>query len=134
MTSALMTLDRVVGVEPGRRAEAIRNVPSTLDLFDSHFPRFPVLPGVLILGTLGALAELLLRDTTQATWRLSGAGGVRFRHFVRPGDVLRLSVELTEHDDGLAVCKAEAGVDATRVTTVRRLLLDRVDGGVPCAE
>ncbi len=60
-----MTLDRVVGVEPGRRAEAIRNVPSTLDLFDSHFPRFPVLPGVLILGTLGALAELLLRDTTR---------------------------------------------------------------------
>ncbi|WP_116949773.1 3-hydroxyacyl-ACP dehydratase FabZ family protein [Jiangella endophytica] len=132
MTS-LMSLDRVVDVESGRRAEAIRAVPGTLDLFDSHFPRFPVLPGVLILGTLGTLAELLMRDTTRSSWRLGGASGVRYRHFVRPGDLLRLTVELITHDDGTATCSAVAAVEERRVTTVRRLLLDRVAGGAPCA-
>ena len=48
MTSRWTTLDRIVSVEPGKSAEAIRNVPNTLAIFDSHFPRFPVLPGVLM--------------------------------------------------------------------------------------
>ena len=57
------TLDRIVSVRTASR-EAIRNVPNTLAIFDSHFPRFPVLPGVLILGSLGcARGELLERRT-----------------------------------------------------------------------
>lgn len=123
----LIGFDRLIAVEPGRRAEAVFNVSSTLAIFDSHFPRFPVLPGVVILGSLGKLAALLLRESTPWEWRLAGAEAVRFRRFVQPGDVMVLVVELTEHDAEQAVCAAHVLVDGKRVTTVRRLLLAPFD-------
>src|SRR5256885_9452609 len=93
------TLDRITSVEPGVSAAAIRNVPNTLAIFDSHFPRFHVLPGVLILGSLGALAAHVLEQETGTQWRLAGAGQVGFRHFVQPGDQLELTVELKERGE-----------------------------------
>ena len=97
------TLDRIVSVEVGRTATAIRNVPNTLAIFDSHFPRFPVLPGVLILGSLGALAGELLERETGRPWRLAGADRVGFRHFVQPGDQVELTVTLKQRDDAEAL-------------------------------
>jgi 3-hydroxyacyl-[acyl-carrier-protein] dehydratase len=126
-TGQLIGLDRILAVEPGRRAEAVCNVPSTLAIFDSHFPRFPVLPGVIVLGSLAKLAALLLRESTLQEWRLAEAQKVRFRQFVRPGDVMELIVELTECDGEQAVCTARAAVDGKRVTTIGRLLLVRAD-------
>jgi 3-hydroxyacyl-[acyl-carrier-protein] dehydratase len=126
-TGQLISLDRIIAVEPGRRAEAVCNVPSTLAIFDSHFPRFPVLPGVVILGSLAKLAVLLLRESTQREWRLAEAQTVRFRRYVQPGDVMELVVELTGHDAEQAVCTARVCVDGKRVTTIRRLLFVRLD-------
>jgi|GraSoiStandDraft_47_1057283.scaffolds.fasta_scaffold889292_2 3-hydroxyacyl-[acyl-carrier-protein] dehydratase len=119
----LIGLDRILAVEPGRRADAILNVPSTLAIFDSHFPRLPVLPGVIIIGSLARLAEVLLRESTQLRWRLAEAEKVSFRHFVRPGDVMELTVELAECADGKARCTGRAVVDGNRVTTVGGLRL-----------
>ena len=134
-------LDRVIAVEPGRGARALQNVPHTLDIFDSHFPRFPVLPGVLILGSMGELASLLLkqeagsgaphpqagtrREPGQAgrPWRLAEAAQVRFRHFVQPGDQLDVAVELTEWTPEAATFSGTVKVDGKTVATARRLRL-----------
>jgi 3-hydroxyacyl-[acyl-carrier-protein] dehydratase len=123
MMSRWTTLDRVVSVEPGESATAIRNVPNTLAIFDSHFPRFHVLPGVLILGSLGALAAHLLEAETQRAWRLAGAGQVGFRHFVQPGDQLELSVKLKSRSDEEAELTGEVKVEGKVVTRARRLTL-----------
>jgi 3-hydroxyacyl-[acyl-carrier-protein] dehydratase len=120
-TGQLIALDRVTALEPGRRAVAIRNVPNTLSIFDSHFPRFPVLPGVLILGSLAQLAALLLAEDTATTWRLAAAETIRYRHFVQPGDQMELTVELKERTAEQAVCAGTVRVDGKPVTTVRRL-------------
>jgi len=117
----LIGFDRIHAIELGRRAEALLNVPSTLSIFDSHFPRLPVLPGVIILGSLARLGELLLRESTQVQWRLAEAEKVSYRHFVQPGDVLELTVELAEFAADRARCTARAGVDGQRVTTVGAL-------------
>jgi 3-hydroxyacyl-[acyl-carrier-protein] dehydratase len=119
----LITLDRVCEIEAGTRARAIRNVPNTLAILDTHFPRKPVLPGVLILGSMGQLAALLLRETTGRPWRLVGATRVRYRHFVQPGDTMELVVELKDHDGDHAVCSATASVDGRAVTTASKLRL-----------
>lgn len=114
------TLDRIVRAGEGE-AVAIRNVPGTLAIFDHHFPRFHVLPGVLILGSLGTLcAELLERETGRA-WRLAGADRVGFRHFVQPGDRLELTVKLRDLGESEAVLSGEASVDGNVVTRARRL-------------
>jgi 3-hydroxyacyl-[acyl-carrier-protein] dehydratase len=119
--SALTGFDRLVSLEPGVRASAIRNVPNTLAIFDTHFPRFHVLPGVLILGTMGSLAARLLEEDTGRAWRLAGAGQVGFRHFVQPGDQLEIVVDLKERGDDEALLTAEARVDGKVVTRARRL-------------
>lgn len=115
------TLDRIVSVEVGKSATALRNVPNTLAIFDSHFPRFPVLPGVLILGSLGALAVELLERETGTSWRLAGAERVGFRHFVQPGDQLQLTVTVKDRSDNEAVLTGEASVDGRVVTRARKL-------------
>jgi 3-hydroxyacyl-[acyl-carrier-protein] dehydratase len=125
---ALITLDRIVEVEPGVRAVALRNVPNTLAIFDSHFPRFPVLPGVLILGSMGQLAALLLGESGGGTWRLAGAKQVRYRHFVQPGDTMELTVELSSQNESSAVLKATAKVDGKAVTTARELRMVPAEG------
>lgn len=115
------TLDRVVSVEPGKSAVALRNVPNTLSIFDSHFPRFQVLPGVLILGSLGTLAAELLEQETGRRWKLAGADRVGFRHFVQPGDQMELTVQLKDRSDDEAVLSGEVKVDGKVVTRARRL-------------
>ncbi len=117
------TLDRILTVEPGESATALRNVPNTLAIFDTHFPRFPVLPGVLVLGSLGALAAHLLEAETGQPWHLAGADRVAFRHFVQPGDQLLLSVKLSSRTDADAVLSGEASVDDRVVTRARKLRL-----------
>ncbi len=119
--SAWSTVDRVLAVEPGERASALRNVPTTLALFDSHFPRFPVLPGVLILGSLGVLAAHLLEVETGIDWELRRAEAVSFRRFVQPGDQLELAVVLSRRDEQAAVLSGEVRVDGRVVTRARVL-------------
>jgi 3-hydroxyacyl-[acyl-carrier-protein] dehydratase len=115
------TLDRIVRVGDGE-AVAIRNVPNTLAIFDSHFPRFHVLPGVLVLGSLGTLCGELLEQETGRRWRLSGAERVGFRHFVQPGDQIELVVKLKGIDGDEATLTGEVSVDGKVVTRARKLL------------
>ena len=119
-SSPWTTVDRVVSVD-GDAAAGVRNVPNTLAIFDSHFPRFPVLPGVLILGSIGSLAAHLLEQETGRKWRLAAAGNVGFRHFVQPGDQLEIKVQLKERGDDEAVLSGEASVDGKLVTRARQL-------------
>jgi 3-hydroxyacyl-[acyl-carrier-protein] dehydratase len=122
------TLDRVVEIDPAKGAKAVRNVPNTLAIFDSHFPRFPVMPGVLILGSLAALAGRLLQEKTGKPWRLARAETVRFRHFVQPGDQMALSVDLKEFTPTAAVFSASVKVDDKLVSSARALRMVPEDG------
>ncbi len=124
---AWTTLDRVVRIED-EEAEAIRNVPNTLAIFDSHFPRFHVLPGVLILGSMGTLCAELLAHRTDKRWRLAGADRVAFRHFVQPGDQMLLTVKLKSLGDAEATLTGEASVEGKVVTRARKLRAVPVEG------
>jgi 3-hydroxyacyl-[acyl-carrier-protein] dehydratase len=123
---AWTTIDRLVRVED-EEAEAIRNVPNTLAIFDSHFPRFHVLPGVLMLGSLGTLCAELLEQRTGKSWRLAGADRVGFRHFVQPGDQLVLNVKLKDLADGEATLTGEASVEGKLVIRARKLRATAVE-------
>jgi 3-hydroxyacyl-[acyl-carrier-protein] dehydratase len=119
----LIALDRITSIEPGKGATAIRNVPNTLAIFDTHFPYKPVLPGVLIVGSLGELAATLLREQTGQPWRLSGADRISFRHFVQPGDQMEVAVELKALTDTSATLTGTVRVEGKVVTQIRQLRL-----------
>jgi 3-hydroxyacyl-[acyl-carrier-protein] dehydratase len=121
-------LDGILELEPGLGARGFRNVPNTLAIFDSHFPRRNVLPGVLILGSMGSLAATLLEQETGQPWRLAGASQVGFRHFVQPGDQMEIAVELKERSADLALLSGEVRVDGRVVTRARQLRMAPVGG------
>lgn len=125
----LTGVDRVTELAPGLSARGVRGVGGTMDLLDDHFPDFPVLPGVLLLGSLAELAAIVEESTTDETaeaaapaLQLGGATRVQFRTFVRPGDVLELEVKRT----GEKTYRASASVEGKSVMKVNALRLERV--------
>jgi 3-hydroxyacyl-[acyl-carrier-protein] dehydratase len=145
----MSALDVVLEHRPGQRALAVRHVPQTLDVFRTHFPRFPVLPGVLILDDLTAVARLALADQADGAdrvdggdradgadgaggrvrWELASARRVRWRRFVEPGDSMEITVDVLRQDAATAHCRGVVTVDGTRVTTVQELILRRIAAG-----
>jgi 3-hydroxyacyl-[acyl-carrier-protein] dehydratase len=119
----LFGLDRVISLEPGKSARALSNVPNTLAIFDTHFPRKPVLPGVLILECMRQLAVVLLKNQTNVSWRLAGVEQLRFRHFVQPGDQMELTVELKTFTADEAVLSGAVRVNAQVMVSARQLRL-----------
>ncbi|MEV0245757.1 hypothetical protein AB0H76_04100 [Nocardia sp. NPDC050712] len=118
-----LCLDRIVELHVGARAVALANVPHTLTVFDTHFQRFPVLPGVLLLHGLSNLADTLLAATVGGQWQLAATRGAQFRHYVRPGDQLRLAVDLRTRDSAHAVLSGRITCGDTVVVRVRELAL-----------
>jgi 3-hydroxyacyl-[acyl-carrier-protein] dehydratase len=78
-----------------------------------HFPDYPVMPGVLIveaLAQVGAIAILSAEEHRGKLAMFAGIDKVRFRREVRPGDVLRLEVELTRMRPPVGFGEARATV------------------------
>jgi len=117
----LRSLDRMLRLERGVGATAVRNLPQTLAVFETHFPRFPVLPGVLLLSSLADLGCLLLREETGTDWRLASLGQARFRRYARPGDQLEIAVDHVPDQGGDATLSGSIRVDGHLIAGVRRL-------------
>ena len=111
-------VDRIVAVEPGRSIETLKNVSATEDVFADHFPGYPILPGALIVESFGQASELLIgmSHDWKKVGRLTRLARVSFRHFVRPGDQLRLRAELRSSSETCTLA-ATADVDGRRVAT-----------------
>ena len=67
--------------------------------FVGHFPGDPVMPGVLIVEAIAQTGGLLMSkswdvDPEGKTILFMSVDNCRFRHPVRPGDVLRMEVEV----------------------------------------
>ena len=122
-------LDSVTQVVPGFEAVGVRAVPGTLDVFDSHFPRFPVLPGVLLVQAMAQVSAVALGDV--AGWALESVQAVRFRHAVRPGDVVVVTSRVLDRRPDSACCSATVTVEGRAVATVRRLYLTRASALCP---
>lgn len=92
-----LLVDRVEEVTYGERAVGIKSVSVNEPFFQGHFPGYPVMPGVLIIEALaqvGAIVMLGHEDYKGKIALFAGIERVRFRRQVKPGDTLRLEVEV----------------------------------------
>ena len=92
-----LLVDRIEELEAGKGAIGFKNVSIGEPFFQGHVPDYPVMPGVLIveaLAQVGAVAMLSLDEYKGKIAFFAGLDNVRFKRQVKPGDTLRLQVEL----------------------------------------
>lgn len=109
-----LLVDKVVEIEEETKVVAIKNVSVNEPFFQGHFPDYPVMPGVLILEALaqtGAIAVLGIEENKGKIGFLAGVDKCRFKRQVKPGDQLRLEVEIIRMKGPIGKGKAVATVD-----------------------
>jgi len=107
-------IDRILEVDPGKKAVALKNVSIDEPHFTGHFPNEPIMPGVLILEALaqtGGLAFHSLEETEkEGVPVLAKVEGFRFKKKAVPGDQIILEAEVLHIFSGLAKVKVLARV------------------------
>lgn len=109
-----LLIDTIEEVEPGVRAVGRKNVTFNEPYFAGHFPGNPVMPGVLILEALaqtGAVAILSLPENRGKTAYFAGIDKAKFKHMVRPGDILELETTIIRSKGPIGVGEAIATVN-----------------------
>ena len=109
-----MLLDTIEELEPGRRARARKCVTYNEPYFAGHFPKEPVMPGVLIVEAMaqaGAVAMLSQPEMKGKTASFAGIQSAKFKKKVVPGDVLELEVEIVKVKGPIGIGKGTAYVD-----------------------
>jgi len=98
-------LDRVVTID-GETIRAEKKVPEDLDLFQGHYPGYPLMPGVLLCEAVFQAGALLIgelmrgedgkKENAAGVPVLTRIMGAKFRREVRPGDILDITATLIE--------------------------------------
>ena len=120
-----LLVDRILEHEPGKRIVGLKNVTINEPFFQGHFPGHPIMPGVLIVESMAQVGGLLMLtdvgDAAQLVMYFTSLDNVKFRRPVKPGDQLRLEIEMVQRRgrmckirgvarvDGEIVCEADMG-------------------------
>lgn len=105
-------VDRILRLDPAKEAVVLKNVANSEDFFRDHFPGRPIMPGCLILEVCDQAARLLLASSVRFTRLpiLEGLSNAKFRHFVQPGDSMRVRVTLVSRTTSGADVRAAVSV------------------------
>jgi 3-hydroxyacyl-[acyl-carrier-protein] dehydratase len=126
-----LMVDRVVDLKPDESAVGIKNVSINEPYFQGHFPRQPVMPGVLIIESMAQTAAVLVVETLEG----AAAGKLvyfmtledaRFRKPVFPGDTLRVHVTKLRNRGNVWKFRGEVRVDGNLIAgaTFSAMIMD----------
>ncbi|MFH5923715.1 3-hydroxyacyl-ACP dehydratase FabZ [Roseomonas sp. SXEYE002] len=126
-----LLVDRVVDLVRGVSAVGIKNVSINEGVFQGHFPRHPVFPGVMIIESMAQTAGVLVVETLGPAARgklvyFMSVENAKFRKPVVPGDQMRVHVTKERQRGNVWKFSAEAKVDGTVVAeaTYAAMILD----------
>jgi 3-hydroxyacyl-[acyl-carrier-protein] dehydratase len=120
-------IDQIVEVQPGSRLVAVKRLSAAEDYLRDHFPRFPVMPGVLMLEAMYQAAAWLVYASEgfeHAVVVLKEARNIKFADFVEPGETLTVTAEIVGQDEESVRIKAQ-GMVGDSVAVSGRLVLAR---------
>ncbi len=93
----ILLVDRILEIEAGERAVALKNVTINEPHFQGHFPNFPVMPGVLIIEAMAQTSAIVCVESLGAEAEgkvvfFMTIDNARFRKPVTPGDSMIIEV------------------------------------------
>jgi 3-hydroxyacyl-[acyl-carrier-protein] dehydratase len=126
-------VDRVTDVVPGESIRGHKCVSFNEPWFQGHFPKHPIMPGVLVIEALAQIGGILAYATepfdeeTNLLYFL-GIDKAKFRRPVIPGDRLDLEVTIMQHRTNVWKLRGEASVEGA-LCAQGELLASVVDRG-----
>jgi 3-hydroxyacyl-[acyl-carrier-protein] dehydratase len=112
-------IDRILQIEPGKKAVALKNVSMDEPYFLGHYPNEPIMPGVLILEALAQTAGLAFLSSFEKEEEgipvLARVDEFRLKRKVIPGDQIVLEAEIQHIFSHLAKVKVLARVGGETV-------------------
>jgi 3-hydroxyacyl-[acyl-carrier-protein] dehydratase len=115
-------IDRIEEICYGKYITAVKCVTLADDVFNEHFPGYPVFPGSLILEGLaqlgGSFFELMMKHNNQPIKRcvLSIVSKMKFRRPAGPGDKLLYRADIVSMQEEYGVVKVRAEMDGALCT------------------
>jgi UDP-3-O-[3-hydroxymyristoyl] N-acetylglucosamine deacetylase/3-hydroxyacyl-[acyl-carrier-protein] dehydratase len=115
-----LLVDRILEIEEGKRIVGLKNVTINEPFFQGHFPGHPIMPGVLIIEAMAQVGGMLLmrsiEDPSSKVVYFMSLDNVKFRRPVKPGDQLRLELEVLQMRGTMSKMRGVAYVDGQVVT------------------
>jgi 3-hydroxyacyl-[acyl-carrier-protein] dehydratase len=112
-------IDRILEIEKGKKAIALKNVSIDEPYFSGHFPNDPVMPGVLILEAMAQTGGLAFQSSFEKDEKgipvLAGIEEFRLKKRVIPGDQLIMEAEVLHVFSKLAKIRILARVKGETV-------------------
>jgi len=129
----MVMVDRVLEMEPDKRAVGIKNVTINEPFFQGHYPARPIMPGVLIVEAMSQLAGLMLSQTLNHSGKIAillSMEGVKLRRAVVPGDQLVIECEAIRVNArmGESQCRAFVGGELAAEARIRFMMVDPQPG------
>ncbi len=129
----MLMVDRVIEMDGAQRAVGVKNVTFNEPYFQGHYPRHPIMPGVLIIEAMAQLGGLLLSQKLEHTGKVAvllSLDNVKFRRPVSPGDqlILEANVKRLRSRTGDVWCRALVAGELAAQAHIRFMMVDADPG------
>lgn len=119
-------IDRIDAHQPGKFLRGCKFLALGEEYLADHFPRFPVMPGVLMLQSLVEAAAWLWRATSgyeHTVIVLREVKNVKYGSFMQPGRRLDVAVDMIKDDGDRATFRGKGSDDAGVQTVAAQFVL-----------
>jgi len=100
-----LLVDKIIECDEQKRIVGIKNVTVNEPFFQGHFPGVPVMPGVLQIEAMAQTGGILINRIAKAGDRVPffmSIDKAKFRRVVKPGDQMRIEIDIITHKTKVA--------------------------------